>query len=354
LGSCTYHHTATTNNAAVVTTISINMAEPPPPLKGAPKTIEISGRKFVNDSPQEKLQSTCVLHFNETSTSKEAEELVRHKFNVPSEHDVHLLSHVHGAPLTGETLGKMGIKAGEKLFAAFPRRAATTATDITTKTRSGRGVRRATFAVAGDILPRNKRRKKRRARKAAPKRRATGHSGASAGAGDIILSQKKIASDTSSFTDLPDLIIVEIATYLPKSSRALLAVALTAPSSEFSKCGHDEIVLSPTSKAIFAARVDDEKEKTYKKVINELLQNDWGIGPDIWGFELYSVDTRLSRYYGDSSWRILDFLDVPCALASNLTDEDLCALLLGIGANNVREVRLTNCLGIIGYGLSPL
>jgi hypothetical protein len=121
--------------------------------QGRPSTIEISGRKFIDGSSQEKLQSKCVLPFNETSTSKEVEGTVRPKFNVPSEHDVHLLSHVHGAPLTGETLGKMGIKAGEKLFAAFPPTATTTATDITTKTRSGREVRRrATAAVAGGIF----------------------------------------------------------------------------------------------------------------------------------------------------------------------------------------------------------
>src|SRR6056300_817084 len=56
-------------------------------------------------------------------------------------------------------------------------------------------------------------------------------------------------------TPLPENCLVEISQYLPKTSRALFAVALTAPPSSYSKHGLDRTV-SSSSRAIIAAGVE--------------------------------------------------------------------------------------------------
>ena len=66
------------------------------------------------------------------------------------------------------------------------------------------------------------------------------------------------------------------------------------------------------------------------------------------------LDQQMSEYY-DGGWEILDFVDIPKALASRLTDGDLAAILLCIDAkNNLNRLNLTHCFGIVGQGLEPL
>ena len=63
---------------------------------------------------------------------------------------------------------------------------------------------------------------------------------------------------------------------------------------------------------------------------------------------------RSSAIVGDE-WDALDFGDIEKELASKLTDLEIKGLLLCIDAvNNVKRLKLTNCLRITGAGLEPL
>ena len=106
-----------------------------------------------------------------------------------------------------------------------------------------------------------------------------------------------------SITDLTDDHLVSIASYLPTSSLALFAVALTAKSSGV-------WLRSDTSKAIISASQD--------------------------------------------SWETLDFSDFG-DVANKLSDDDLRALLVCIDAKNkVKTLRLGSCTLLVGHGLEPL
>jgi hypothetical protein len=57
---------------------------------------------------------------------------------------------------------------------------------------------------------------------------------------------------------------------------------------------------------------------------------------------------------GDS-WGVLDFGDIGKDLAAKLSDEDIRGVLLSIDAvNNLKKLRLTNCIHVTGVGLDPL
>jgi hypothetical protein len=56
-----------------------------------------------------------------------------------------------------------------------------------------------------------------------------------------------------------------------------------------------------------------------------------------------------------SSWDTLDFGDIEKDLAAKLSDDDISAILLRIDAiNNLKTLKLTNCINISGIGLEPL
>lgn len=60
-------------------------------------------------------------------------------------------------------------------------------------------------------------------------------------------------------------------------------------------------------------------------------------------------------YIEQGPWGVLDFIDIPKSLAARLTDDDLYAILVCIDArNNLKHLKLTHCLNIIGHGLGPL
>ena len=162
-----------------------------------------------------------------------------------------------------------------------------------------------------------------------------------------------------------------VADYLPKTSRALLAVALMHNNEP-----------STASKAIISSVKDNAP---YKSLIEDLL-----IGFGAWDIEAfnrqkllepkscmnYKPQPRKARYYGkintiallgskglgdqiseyyNRGWEILDFIDIPKSLASKLTDDDLSAMLVCIDAKlNLKRLNLTYCVGIIGQGLEPL
>ena len=61
-----------------------------------------------------------------------------------------------------------------------------------------------------------------------------------------------------------------------------------------------------------------------------------------------------SAIAGDD-WDVLDFGEIEKDLATKISDEDIRCVLLSIDAvNNLKKLRLTNCINISGIGLEPL
>lgn len=117
--------------------------------------------------------------------------------------------------------------------------------------------------------------------------------------------RQKTDNDALHISDLPIGFIVNVSEYLPKPSKAMLAVALSAPSSSWNV----NSIPSNVSKAIVSA----------------------------------------------SQWGILDFEDVNKELANKLTDDDIYAVLKCINAHDViKRLKLCGCTNIIGHGLNPL
>lgn len=114
--------------------------------------------------------------------------------------------------------------------------------------------------------------------------------------------------------DLPDIILVDVASYLTTPSCALFAVAMTAPSISWYKNRHREVnqLSSDTTKVIISSIGPDKKE-------------------------------------------VLDFEDIEKSLAKKLTDDDVSAVLICIdAANNLKTLKLAGCVNITGHGLEPL
>ena len=141
----------------------------------------------------------------------------------------------------------------------------------------------------------------------------------------------------------------DIADFLPKTSRALLAVALTAPSASFRESGWKGQP-NATSKAI----ISSVKERVCPRILlNELCEKEaWGQTRRGRGgsqrrqlrstvFSNYKRDyegllaAQLRKYYFDcKAWEVMDFVDIPMTLASCLTDDDVGAVLVCIDAKN--------------------
>ena len=92
---------------------------------------------------------------------------------------------------------------------------------------------------------------------------------------------------------------------------------------------HVSSFLTPPSRALFAVALDDSR--------NELRRD----------VSLALVTTQC--------WDILDFGEIEKELAAKLSDEDIKNTLVRINAvNSVTQLRLTNCVNILGSGLKPL
>eukprot|EP00985_Skeletonema_marinoi_P004216 scaffold1843_cov89-Skeletonema_marinoi.AAC.7 len=62
----------------------------------------------------------------------------------------------------------------------------------------------------------------------------------------------------------------------------------------------------------------------------------------------------MMKYY-ENQWEVMGFVDIAISLASRLTDDDLGAVLVCIGAiNNLKRLNLTHCFNVVGHGLKPL
>ena len=117
--------------------------------------------------------------------------------------------------------------------------------------------------------------------------------------------RQRTDDDTLHITNLPDGFLVNVSEYLSKPSKAILAVALSAPSSSWNV----NSIPSMLSKAIVLA----------------------------------------------SQWDTLDFEDVNKELANKVTDDDISAVLTSIGAHDVlKKLKLCGCININGHGSNPL
>ena len=105
---------------------------------------------------------------------------------------------------------------------------------------------------------------------------------------------------TNHLTHLPSDQLVNIADYLSKTSRALFAVALTAPSSSFRKLGWrvEPNALHATSRAIISSTMAKPTTKTYQR-------------------------STLEDYYA-ARWKKLNFmLDIDATFAPKISDDDI-------------------------------
>ena len=122
--------------------------------------------------------------------------------------------------------------------------------------------------------------------------------------------KRRRTSDTAiHISDLPIGLLVDVSAYLSKPSRAMLAVAFTAPSTSWQNKNIKLHQSSSTSKAIVAAQ----------------------------------------------QWDTLDFMDIKKSLANKLSDDDMYAVLQCINAENVlKKLKLAGCINVTGRGLSSL
>ena len=126
--------------------------------------------------------------------------------------------------------------------------------------------------------------------------------------------------------------LTAIADYLPKSSRALFAVALTAPSKSFCMLNWKG-KLSEASEAI----------------ISSTVSGPFILVPESNGWE----DARLKDYYSKDGWEKLDFIDSR-DLSKKLDDDDIGAVLVCIDAKNKLKSLRLGCIDIVGHALEPL
>mmetsp|Transcript_9226 Transcript_9226/g.20815 ORF Transcript_9226/g.20815 Transcript_9226/m.20815 type:complete len:463 (-) Transcript_9226:687-2075(-) len=139
-----------------------------------------------------------------------------------------------------------------------------------------------------------------------------------------------------SLEDLPESVLSAISLYLSKTTRALLAVALTAHSSSWEKFGW-KISPSKASKVVLANPYFGTREESD-------------------GYHCTSKYFRFQppRKYNEN-WDYLDFIDVEEHVRKSLTDVDIGALLTCIdGINRLKKLRLPELVKIHGHGLSPL
>jgi len=158
--------------------------------------------------------------------------------------------------------------------------------------------------------------------------------------------------------------LTAIADFLPKTSRALLAVAFTASISSWRERGWERWDGEPngTSKLLISSA---KPSAPFSSLIRGLCREDElggdrrrlrvrvGVSRYNEAFEA-SLEQQLREYY-EGRWEILDFVDIGSNLASRLTDDDIGAILACIDAeNNLKRLNLAHCFNIVGHGLNPL
>ena len=151
-------------------------------------------------------------------------------------------------------------------------------------------------------------------------------------------------NSTLCLANMPHDHLTAIADYLPKTSRALFAVSLTAPSKSF-RVSDWKGKLSEASKAIIKSSTIPLPCPTYK--------NNSKFRKKVTATEKRSKE-RLTKYYASSDWDLLDFDDIDKELNKKLTDDDIGAVLVCIDAKNKLKSLLLDCVDVVGHALEPL
>eukprot|EP00581_Thalassiosira_minuscula_P015855 CAMPEP_0183716136 /NCGR_PEP_ID=MMETSP0737-20130205/10146_1 /TAXON_ID=385413 /ORGANISM="Thalassiosira miniscula, Strain CCMP1093" /LENGTH=333 /DNA_ID=CAMNT_0025945353 /DNA_START=1090 /DNA_END=2088 /DNA_ORIENTATION=+ len=121
--------------------------------------------------------------------------------------------------------------------------------------------------------------------------------------------------------NLPTKALSNVAEYLERSTRALLAVALSAPSSSWGKCGWLK-----------------EPSNAGKVVMSSRYYSEFG-----------------ASYVYQEEWEELTLWGLDKSVESKLTDGDICGILVCIDAkNNLKSFELPRCVSVRGIGLAPL
>eukprot|EP00579_Thalassiosira_antarctica_P015082 CAMPEP_0201941836 /NCGR_PEP_ID=MMETSP0903-20130614/47802_1 /ASSEMBLY_ACC=CAM_ASM_000552 /TAXON_ID=420261 /ORGANISM="Thalassiosira antarctica, Strain CCMP982" /LENGTH=430 /DNA_ID=CAMNT_0048484015 /DNA_START=24 /DNA_END=1316 /DNA_ORIENTATION=- len=135
---------------------------------------------------------------------------------------------------------------------------------------------------------------------------------------------------------LPHDQLIAIANYLHKTSRALFAVALTAPSESWRSNG-------------WRGKPSEASKVIISSVISSMMYSP----PSRFG-TLEPKKTQMQEYY-EAHWEVLDFVDVEESLAKKLTDDDIGSVLVCINArDSLKKLRLIRCHKFVGQGLEPL
>jgi len=124
--------------------------------------------------------------------------------------------------------------------------------------------------------------------------------------------QRTGQEDALLLSDLPDGILAHAASYLAQPSRALFAVAMTAPSKSWEQNNIGSI-----------------GRREHQQTVASILSS--------------------------AEWEELDFGDIEKSLVVKLTDDDISALLMCISAKDIlKKLKLTGCINITGRALEPL
>ena len=173
-------------------------------------------------------------------------------------------------------------------------------------------------------------------------------------------------SNIQHLTQLPTDQLVHIADYLPKTSRALFAVALTAPSVSWCASGFrgepsevsSAIIMAASSSKKFYLPENDGTGFYRKKGSGAGVVSVTGVNGDDMEFHPNkSAESEIKEYYAATSWAMLSLVDLELHLAKKMKDDDIGAILVCINATeNLKKLRIASPYGddIVGHGLEPL
>ena len=128
--------------------------------------------------------------------------------------------------------------------------------------------------------------------------------------------------------------LIAVASFLPKTSAALLAVAITAPSSSFREKNWETLSLRSSTNDIISSV---SASRSYASLLSALCEENDGDSqrPDLKMDIPYDsavfkdgLYQQLNDYY-ESKWEVLDFADIEKSLAVRLSDDDVGELLDG-------------------------
>jgi len=179
---------------------------------------------------------------------------------------------------------------------------------------------------------------------------------------------------------LPDDTLLRVATFLSHTTRALLSVALTAPSTSYDLGGHNErekdVMAKKVAETIRECGWQSAALDSLSDVLSYAIENckitkinnnpqhqplskaSKIVLSNPYYRECFRYGTRISYMRNDKyeeDWKVLDLLDLDKSLQMRLTDGDIAGMLVCIDAvNNLEEIKLPHCINVRGDGLAPL